>query len=198
MSMDLFMQRIRHAIRRDTEAMVGSLAMPRDAIVSNVDPARHMVRVTLQPEGVLSGWIPDASAMSGGGGFGVIAPCAIGDQVHVSFAHGDADNGRIIGRIFSTMDMPPTSPKDTGTGKPVQPREWAVFCPGAFIHMSGGTVYVQASELRLKGNLVVDGDISSTTGDVSDKHGSLDRLRANYDAHDHASPVGTTNRPDQE
>ena len=180
---------LRNALRRDAEALVASIAQPRYATVASVDPATHSVRVMIQPDGVLSGWIPDGQAFaSGGQGAIIVAPPAVGDQVAVDFPHGDADHPRITGRLFSSVDAPPVSPV---TGKPVQPGEVGIFQPGsAFIHGTGGRWFIG-------GDLVVTGTITST-GDVSDAHGSLDRLRGAYDGHDHRQPVGPTTRPDSE
>ncbi len=51
------------------------------------------------------------------------------------------------------------------------------------------------STVRVKGDLHVNGD-------VYDRHGSLDRLRGNYNAHVHSDPQGgsvsTTTAPDPE
>lgn len=181
-------EHLRNAIRRDTEAVVASIAQPRYATVSSVDPAAHSIRVTLQPEGVLSGWIPDASAVSAGGGFGIVSPPNVGDQVLVVHAHGDADHPVVVGRVFSSVDVPPTSPI---TGKAVQPGEVGIFLPGgAYIHGTSG-------KWHIKGDLFVDGNVTSTK-DVSDVHGSLDRLRGAYDMHDHQTSVGMTTKPDAE
>ncbi len=172
----------RHAIRRDIEAIVGSLAQPRDALVASVDPANHSVRVRIMPEDVLSGWIPDASAMSAGGGYGIVAPPSVGDQVHVVFAHGDQDHPRIVGRIFSVQDLPPVSP---ATGKAVQPREFAVFCPGAWLHFSGGVIHAEATSIQFKGDVFVDGKITSTgdqvAGTVSQQHHTHGGVKAGGD-----------------
>ena len=179
---------LRNALRRDTESIVASIAQPRYATVASVDPAAHAIRVTIQPEGVLSGWIPDASAVSAGGGFGIVSPPSVGDQVLVVHAHGDADHPVVVGRVFSSVDVPPTSPI---TNKAVQPGEVGVFLPGgAFLHATGG-------QWHIKGDLIVDGNVSSTMN-VSDVHGSLDRLRGNYDGHDHMQSVGTTTKLDAE
>jgi phage gp45-like len=56
------------------------------------------------------------------------------------------------------------------------------------VHASGGTTF--------SGNVTVDGSLT-TTGDVSDSHGSLDRLRGHYNGHDHAGGAPTS-EPDPE
>jgi hypothetical protein len=75
--------RLQNVIRRDLEAIVGQQAQPRFAVVAGTDETTHSVRVLVQPEGVLSGWIPDASAVMATGGFGIVAPLRVGDQVKV-------------------------------------------------------------------------------------------------------------------
>ena len=73
----------------------------------------------------------------------------------------------------------------------MQPGEIGVFLPGGgFIHGIGGVWHI-------KGDLIVDGSISSTA-DVSDAHGPLNRLRQAYDGHDHQHAVGPTTKPDAE
>ncbi len=153
------MDAFRNAIRRDTAAMVGSVAQPRFATVESVDASTHSVRLTLQPEGVLTGWVPDASAFATGGGYGMVFPLSVGDQVKVVHANGDADNPVIVGRLFSTVDMPPVS---QATGKPVQSGEFGVFTDGAWLHMSGGVIYAQATKLVFTGDVDVTGNMTIT------------------------------------
>lgn len=184
MSMDA----LRNAFRRDAEQISASIAQDRHGIIASVDPSQGAVRVTMQPEGILTGWIPDCSLAHYSRGIGIVAPLGIGDQVVVGHLHGDADHPYVMGRMPSNTDTPPISPV---TGKPVQPGEVGIFLPGgAYLHAVGGAWY-------LHGDLHVTGSITSTA-DVSDVHGSLDRLRQAYDAHDHQHSVGTTTRPDAE
>ncbi len=184
MSMDA----LRNAARRDAEQIVASMAQSRHGIVESVDPTQGAVRVMLQPEGILTGWMPDCSLAHYSGGIGFVMPLTKGDQVSIGFLHGDADHPHVLGRVPSNADKPPVSPV---TGQPVQPGEVGVFLPGgAFLHGIGGVWHI-------KGDLIVDGNVSSTMN-VSDVHGSLDRLRGAYDSHDHQQSVGTTTRPDAE
>ncbi|MGY0482575.1 phage baseplate assembly protein V [Endobacter medicaginis] len=177
------MDRFLDAIHARVAAHVNQIAQPRCATVQAFDPTNHAVRVAIQPEGLLTGWMP-LGAVAVGSGTGIVAPPAIGDQVLVVPQEGDSEHWHVVSRIFSQVAMPPVSP---ATNKPVQSGEVGVFTNGAYLHVSGGTIYAQASQFKLHGNLVVDGSISSTSGDVSDQHGSLDRLRGNYDRHTHSS-----------
>jgi phage baseplate assembly protein gpV len=206
------MNKFRALIRRDIEAAIATVAQPRFATISSVDPANHAVRVLVQPEGIMSAWIPDSSAVMASGGFGVVAPCGVGDQVKVIFSHGDSDHPVVVGRVFSTVDMPPTSPV---TGKAVQPGEFGVFTRGgAWTHYPvDGSVHTNAPQgmfivgnTKIIGNLevtldaTIDGDLSiegiadgSTGGivakgnitDLAGSHGTLEAFRETHNIHVH-------------
>jgi phage baseplate assembly protein gpV len=169
------LQKLRNAIMRDTEALIATIAQPRDGIVTDVDPKTNEVRVKIMPEGVQTGWIPDCTAMSASGGYGVMSPTDVGDQVHLSFAYGDSDQPRVIGRVNSNADLPSVM---TATGKPTQSKEWSVSMPGASIHVSGGKLYINCTSLELTGDLNMTGNITVTgtihaTGDIVSDNISL-------------------------
>ena len=65
--------------------------------------------MTLQPEGVLTGWLPVLSPWIGSG-WGMCCPPVPGDQVLVIAQEGEAEHGLIIGRAFSSTQTPPTVP----------------------------------------------------------------------------------------
>jgi hypothetical protein len=66
------------------------------------------------------------------------------------------------------------------------------------VHQSGSFLKLVAD-----GTIRINGDVH-VNGDVYDKHGSLDRLRRNYDAHVHGgvfpggADTATTSNPDPE
>ena len=155
------MDRLLNAIKGHTARQDEGYAQPRLATIEAYDADEHSARVRIQPEGVLSGWVPVA-ALAVGNGFGVVAPPSEGDQVLVVAQEGDAEHLVVIGRVFTVRARPPVSP---ATMKAVQPGEFAVFAPGAWIHVAGGVIHAEATELRLKGDLKVDGNVE-VTGDV--------------------------------
>jgi phage baseplate assembly protein gpV len=194
---------MRHAIRRDAESIAASLATPRFATVESVDPDNHALRLNIQPEGILTGWVPDGACFATGGGFGCVFPPSVGDQLVVVFPHGDADQPVVVGRTYSAVDRPPVSP---ATGKAVQPGEFAVFTDGAWIHITGGSIHAQATQFLFKGDMILDGNLTVTgdqniegtkdgsTGalrtkgeilDLAGSHGSLDDLRTVHNDHLH-------------
>ena len=174
-----------NAIMRRVERVVASMAQDRHATVEGVNPNDHTVRVRIQPEGILTGWIPLNSVAVGPAA--IVCPASAGDQVIVSPAEGDADSWRVTSRVFDTTSPPQQGPT---TGQPVQPGEIGIFAGSAYLHMSGGKVF-------LGGDLHVDGDIY-------DKLGKLDDLRQHYNQHKHRNVQpggglsGTTDQPDAE
>jgi phage baseplate assembly protein V len=167
------LERFLNALKAQAGALDRAQGQARFGLVASVDPARYAARVALQPEGVVTGWLPVLSAWVGPG-WGVVAPPVPGQQVLVIAQEGDADNGVILGASFSDAARPPVAPAG---------EMWLVHASGAAIRLcNDGTV-------RIKGDLVVDGD-------VSDRAGSLARLRAHYDGHVHPPSGSTTSLPD--
>jgi len=159
------------------KAQAGALdraqGQPRFAIVTSVDPLRYAARVRMQPEGVLTGWLPILTAWMGAG-WGMVCPPRPGDQVLVLAQEGDAENGVIVGASFSDRARPPAA----------SPGElWLVHASGASVRLTND------GAVRVTGDLHVDGD-------VYDRNGSLARLRAHYDAHMHPAHGALTTEPD--
>lgn len=153
----------------------------RLATIASVDPNTYSARVKLQPEDVLTGWLP-MKADWVGAGWGMVTLPEVGDQVVVVPQEGDSEHGIIIGRVYSDQQRPPkANPKEL----------WLVHHTGSFIKL------IEDGTIQMKGDLHVDGEIF-------DKHGSVDRLRQNYSTHAHtgvqsgASTTAVTNKPDPE
>jgi phage baseplate assembly protein gpV len=161
------MQRFLNTLKAHAAALDGAHAQPRFALVTSVDPDRYAARVALQPEGVLTGWLPILTAWVGAG-WGVACPPAPGDQVLVIAQEGNADHGVILGGSFSDSARAPS----TAVGE-----FWLVHKTGTSLRLANdGTV-------RIHGDLHVDGD-------VYDHHGSMDQFRQHYDIHQHPGAPG--------
>ena len=144
-------------------------AHPRIAIVTSVDPATYTARVTVQPEGVLSGWLPIAGAWVGAG-WGLACPPSPGDQVVVIWQEGDAEQGVIVGRLWSNNVAPPNAPAG---------ELWLIHQTGSFLKLhNNGSIESQAGTWTHTGDLRV-------SGNVSDSHGSMAQLRGHYNEHVH-------------
>jgi phage baseplate assembly protein gpV len=98
--------------------------------------------------------------MSAGGGYGIISPLSVGNQVKVIFSHGDADFPVIVGRVLSTVDPVPMSP---ATGGYAKPGELLIATPGgAFMHFQdngqvagGGAKFTWTGDVEFDGNVTV-------------------------------------------
>jgi phage baseplate assembly protein gpV len=175
------MHRFLNTLKAQAAALDAGQGRPRFGLVVSVDPARHAARVSLQPEGVITGWLPVLSPWVGAG-WGMAIPPTPGQQVLVLPQDGDAEHGVIVGSAWSDAAPSP--------GAPVG-ELWLVHRSGSFLKLvSNGTVQV-------------NGDLH-VNGDVYDRHGSLDRLRGNYNAHMHGgvqsggSATSTTTATDPE
>ena len=145
-------------------------AHPRIGVISSVDGNTYTARVSIQPEGTLTGWLPIAASWIGDG-WGMACPPSPGDQVIVLWQEGDAEQGIVIGRLWSNAAVPAAAP----------PGEfWLVHQSGSSIKLKNdGSILSNGSTWTHRGDLCV-------IGDVYDRHGSLSRFRSAYNEHTHA------------
>lgn len=161
------MDRLFNALKAQAAMLDGRLGQPRFGIVTSVNTKNATARVALQPENVITGWLPVLSQWTGTGQ-GVLCPPAPGDQVLVIPQEGDGEQGVIVGRAFSDSQPPP----DVPVGE-----LWIVHRSGSSLRLlDDGTIHI-------KGDLIVDGDVYNS-------HGSLDRLRNHYNQHRHKAANG--------
>jgi phage baseplate assembly protein V len=184
------MQRLLNALKAQSAALDAATAQPRFGMVTSVDPSTYTARVLLQPEGVLSGWLPVLTAWAGNG-WGLVCPPSPGQQVLVLAQEGE--HGIIVGPAFSDANRPPSAPSG---------ELWLVHASGSFLKLltdgsiaGTATAFNFSGTVSISGNLIVSGDISDQSGD----HGTLASLRGAYDAHTHVdSRGGVTSAPDLE
>ncbi len=179
------MDRFMNALKTHAAALDLTQAQPRFGVVTSVDPDSANARVQLQPEGVLTGWLPVLSPWTGAG-WGMCSPPSPGDQVLVLAQEGDAEHGIIAGRAFSLSQPPPPAPAG---------EFWLVHASGSFLKLSNdGTIYMNGP-VSITGTLVVSGDVRAG-GDVVDHHGAVSALRGHYNGHTHTDSHGdVTNIP---
>jgi phage baseplate assembly protein gpV len=151
-----------NAIKAHATALDSRQGEARFGIVTSVDTTKAMAKVNLQPEDVLTGWLPLLSAWTGSG-WGMVCPPSPGDQVLVIPQEGDAEHGVIIGRVFSNSQHAPVAPVG---------ELW-------LIHASGSSII-----LSNNGTIQIVGDLH-VQGEVFDKHGSMSQFRSIYDNHIH-------------
>lgn len=84
----------------------------RYGLVTSWDGKNHLAKVTFQPEGQESGWIPvhTMAAANGVGHMTGLTPGdgkTTGDQVEVTYQEGEFGAGAITSRVHSDTDKPP-------------------------------------------------------------------------------------------
>jgi phage baseplate assembly protein gpV len=150
------------------DAARGGFAQPRMGTVTSSNSQTAMAKVLLQPEGVLTGWLPVLTQWVGSG-WGMACPPSPGDQVLVIPQEGDAQHGLIVGRLYSNLVRPPSA----------EPGEITLT------HQSGCSI-----SLLNSGIVTIQGDLH-VSGDVYDSYGALSQLRSHYDAHTHHTSNGS-------
>ena len=171
------MEYLLNLMKASAGGLDGRAGVARFGLVSSIDSAAYAARVMLQPENVLTGWLPVVSPWVGAG-WGLAAPLTPGAQVLVIAQEGDAAHGVVMGAIWSAVDQPVQTPVG---------ELWMRHQSGSFVKLlNDGTIGVQASQINVTGNLVVSGNISDQNG----AHGTLAALRQVHDQHVHSLPQG--------
>ena len=164
-------------VKASAAGLDGQGGVARFGLVSSFDPSAYAARVLIQPENVLTGWLPIVSPWVGAG-WGMAAPLTPGAQVLVIAQEGDAEHGVVLGAVWSAVDAPIPAPAG---------ELWLRHQSGSFLKLcNDGTIGLQASVVNVTGDLVVSGNISDQSG----AHGTLAALRNAYDQHQHQDPQG--------
>lgn len=101
------MEGLMNHMRRAASEAVQSRAVTRQGLISSYDPDTHAVKVELQPDGTLTGWIP-LKSMWVGNGWGLVCAPAIGTAVEVDFQEADGGVGSAGLSFFNDVDRPPS------------------------------------------------------------------------------------------
>jgi phage baseplate assembly protein V len=131
-----WINRLRNHMRQEAQRTVADVSMPRAGVVTNYDPTRYCARVQIQPEEILTGYLPITS-MWVGNGWGMYSPPSIGEVVDVHFHQGGKEAAYIVGRFYSAQTKP----------VPVQSGEfWLVHQTGSTLKLANdGSVTVSAN-----------------------------------------------------
>jgi phage baseplate assembly protein gpV len=200
------MMHLLNGMRAIADGVASQRGVNRWGIITSAQKtdAGYLVKVMLQPDGVQTGWMP-VLAHAVGAGWGIVSPPMAGMQAFVAPDLGNGEHGVVLGMSYSTQTMPPVPSNGfrQSKGTAVEPGEITLVSKaGAVVRLcSDGTIYIKGN-VNLEGNLTVQGDIvaqagASAGGDVSDRHGSVERLRSAYNLHKHGNSP-TTDHVDPE
>lgn len=171
------MQQFWNQVKAAAGGLDGLNGVARFGLVASFDPNAYAAKVLIQPENVLSGWLPVLSCWVGAG-WGLAAPLVPGAQVLVIAQEGDSEQGVVVGAVWSAVDAPLAAPAG---------EIWLQHQSGSFMKLhNDGTIALQAPVVNVTGSLVVSGNIS----DLNGAHGTLAALRNAHDTHAHADPQG--------
>lgn len=187
-----------NAVLARMAGLMRSVGQPRWGTVASVDAARPAVRVRLQPEDVLTGWLP-VLTQAAGGGWSVLTVPTPGMQAMVIPDNGDAWNGVVVGFSHSDAARPASVPDEAGTGGTLNPTATALRAGETLLTGPGGQVIrIGPDGIYMRGAVTIDGSLR-VNGQVEDQYGTLNGLRTHYNAHRHVetgSVTGTTDTPD--
>lgn len=139
------MNKLNNAQRAAIAKALADLRSPlRYGEVSSYDPKTYKAKVTIQPEGIQTGWLP-ILAFGTGTNFGDFFGLIPGAQVLIAHVEGDRDNGIILGCTSNSVDTPPVVPGG---------EKWTVHQSGSYLKFTNdGKVSIHGTVLIQIGNL---------------------------------------------
>jgi hypothetical protein len=124
-------------MRQESQRVTAAISMVRAGVVTgSIDPVRQTARVLLQPEGILTGYLPIHYPWVGNG-WGMVCPPVPDQVVDVHFQQGGKEAGYISLRAYSSKTVPPPAPAG---------EFWLVHQSGSLFKMhNDGSVEVSAN-----------------------------------------------------
>lgn len=101
------MHEILDLIQHEVQRAIAGRYSKRYGLVTSYDSDKHLAKVTMQPEGQESGWLPIRTSHIGNG-WGMAIGLTEGDQVELTPQEGDVESLAITGVVHSEQDKPPT------------------------------------------------------------------------------------------
>lgn len=147
------MEGILNVVRREAQRTVDRATTWAVGTIDSYDKATHSAKVKLQPEGVLSGWLP-LNSLAVGNSFGIHAAPKVGDPVLVHFHEADREAGIILGRFFT--DKHPAVPVEEGEYLLQHEKKTKVF------FKQDGTLRIQYEDKNTEIQFDADGQVVIT------------------------------------
>lgn len=121
---------IENSMRLQAQRAMAGKSVCRYGIVTSYNPNNYSAKVTIQPEGMATGFIPVATPIAGNG-WGMFVPPTAGDQVVVLFIDGDQTAGTVIANCYNSSRLP-----IQGTPQPQSGEFWFVHAKGQFLKIT--------------------------------------------------------------
>lgn len=159
----------------------------RQGVITAYDPVEYAIKVTLQPTGEETGWIPLGTPWAGDG-WGFAAGPMIGAEVEINFDSGTVGVGMAGSQFYNNEDRCPGPPsgefwlvhksgsllKFLNSGEILVGAETKITYSAPEHHFTGGDVTIDE-------NLIVIKDIFDKNG----AFGSVNNIRTVYNGHTH-------------
>ena len=180
--------RLVQAIRRIAEDAANAVPRPRWGIVASVNPAGPFIRVLLQPENVLTGWLPAPQQMADNG-WGMVWLPLPGAKAFLVPEMDSGDDYVVIGYGYNDGQRPPAaaggelvlkhatgtvvtlladgsfnakSAAGAGLSLPADGRVWMQDKSGGALALNGdGTGTISATSFKIDGPLFVTGTVTA-------------------------------------
>ena len=145
----------------------------RQGTISGYDPSTYSVKVIIQPDGILTGWIPLKSVWIGNG-WGLFCPPSIGDAVEIDYQEADGFGGSVGLRFFNDQDRPLPCPsgefwlvhKSGASFKSTNDGKLTLTDPsGTVLNLTNDGNVTITGNLKVSGNTTINGntEIDGTT-----------------------------------
>ncbi|QEL18709.1 phage baseplate assembly protein V [Limnoglobus roseus] len=193
------MQGLNNLNRRESEKAMSQRALVRMGIVSSYDPNRYAAKVTIQPEGFETGFLPVATPWVGSG-WGMFCPPTPGDVVDVHFQEGGKLAAYVSLRFYGNAAPPLNVPSG---------EFWLVHQSGTCVKMTND------GKMTINGHLEIDAtaptinitaastvNVTAPAINLGSVGQTLQKLvtsamQALFNSHTHPAPGGTTGTPNQ-
>ncbi len=96
---------MQNAIRLQALLAMSDSIDTRVGLITSYEPSTFSVRVQMQPDSLITGWLPLCSPWIGNA-WGMFCAPTVGDAVTVHFIGGDLEAGFVEGRFFNDVDRP--------------------------------------------------------------------------------------------
>ena len=158
------MNEIVNGIKRAAASLDRMIGQPRFGIIQSYNPANYTATVLIQPEGVLSGWLPIQSPWLGNGWGFVFGPPP-GTQAIIAPQEGDPQNYVIIGFVFAAQGTPAVAPPPVPAGE-----AWWQHSSGAFIKLTNAGGITSSGAWNHTGTFTATGEGTFNGGHTVSQH----------------------------
>lgn len=184
----LTVDKLNNLIKQQIIAVLSTFSHTRVGQIAGYNPDTYTAKVMIQPEGLVTNYLPILT-FNVGNGWGFYSAPNDGDMVLVHFMEGDFSTGFIGSKIFNSIDVPINPAPPAG-------ETWMIHKTGTYLKFNNdGTVALltldsngHKTNFNINSNVVITGNLT-VSGNVLDNSGTntntVKDMRTIYDSHTH-------------